>query len=320
MTKPDLLVIYPLAEPALEALARATNMHRVFDASDPAAVIAKAAEAVRGVAASYLRPMDKPFIDRLPKLEIIAGFGVGYDYIDVGYAAKKGIVVTNTPDVLTEEVADLTLGLMLATVRELPQADRYLRQGRWHEGEYPLTASLRGRRIGILGLGRIGKAIARRCEAFGLKLAYHGRHRQPSVDYPYYETLIALARDVDMLVVVAPGGAQSKHLVNRAVLEALGRDGILINVARGSVVDEAALIAALKARKIHWAGLDVYVGEPKINPAFLELDNVALFPHVGSAAVHTRDGMGQLVVDNLAAYAEGKPPKTPVAETPFKGW
>ena len=315
MTKPDLLVIYPLAEPALEALARTTNMHRVFDAPDPAAVIAKAAGAVRGVAASYEKAVDKAFIDSLPKLEIIAGFGVGYDYIDVGYAAKKGIMVTNTPDVLTEEVADLTLGLMLATVRELPQADRYLREGRWLKGDYPLTASLRGRRIGILGLGRIGKAIARRCEAFGLTIAYHGRHRQRDVDYPYYDTLVGLARDVDMLVVVAPGGTGTKHLVNRAVLEALGRDGSLINVARGSVVDEAALIAALKNKTIRAAGLDVFADEPNVPAELIAMDNVVLLPHVGSASVKTRTEMGQLVADNLIAWFAGKEPLTPVPET-----
>jgi lactate dehydrogenase-like 2-hydroxyacid dehydrogenase len=315
MTKPDLLVIYPLAEPALEALAKATNMHRVFDAPDPAAVIAKAAGAVRGVAASYEKAVDKTFIDSLPKLEIVAGFGVGYDYIDVGYAAKKGIMVTNTPDVLTEEVADLTLGLMLATVRELPQADRYLREGRWLKGDYPLTASLRGRRIGILGLGRIGKAIARRCEAFGLTIAYHGRHRQKGVDYPYYDTLVGLARDVDMLVVVAPGGTGTKHLVNRAVLEALGRDGSLINVARGSVVDEAALIAALKSKTIRAAGLDVFADEPNVPAELIAMDNVVLLPHVGSASVKTRTEMGQLVADNLIAWFAGKGPLTPVPET-----
>ena len=315
MNKPDVLVIYPLAEPALEALARAANMHRVFDAPEPNTVIAKSAGDIRGVAASYEKPVDKAFIDGLPKLEIIAGFGVGYDYIDVGYAAEKGIVVTNTPDVLTEEVADLTLGLMLATVRELPQADRYLRQGRWRKGDYPLTASLRGRRVGILGLGRIGKAIARRCEAFGLKVAYHGRRRQAGVDYPYYETLVALARDVDMLVIVAPGGAGTRHLVDRTVLEALGRDGILINVARGSVVDEAALIAALKSKTIRAAGLDVFADEPNVPAELIAMDNVVLLPHVGSASVKTRTAMGQLVADNLIAWFAGKGPLTPVPET-----
>ncbi len=316
MTKPDLLVIHPLAEPALDTLAKATIMHRVFDAPDPNATIAKAAGAARGVAASYLRPVDRPFIDALPKLEIIAGFGVGYDYIDVAYAARKGIVVTNTPDVLTEEVADLTLGLMLATVRELPQADRYLREGRWLGGEYPLTASLRGRRVGILGLGRIGKAIARRCEAFGLDVAYHGRRRQPEVGYAYHDTLVGMARAVDMLVVVAPGGADTKNLVDAAVLEALGRDGILINVARGSVVDETALIAALRNKVIRAAGLDVFADEPNVPAALVAMDNVVLLPHVGSASVATRTAMGQLVADNLVAWFAGKGPLTPVPETP----
>jgi lactate dehydrogenase-like 2-hydroxyacid dehydrogenase len=314
MNKPDVLVIHPLAPSVLEGLGKAATIHRVFDAPDAGAVIAKAAAAIRGVAATYDKPMDKRFIDSLPKLEIIAGFGVGYDYIDVKHAATKGIMVTNTPDVLTEEVADLTLGLMLATARELPQADRYLREGRWLKDHYRLTASLRGRRVGILGLGRIGKAVARRCEAFGLQVAYHGRHRQKGVDYPYYDTLTALARDVDMLVIVAPGGAETKHLVDHAVLEALGRDGILINVSRGSLVDEAALIAALQNKTIRAAGLDVFANEPNVPAALIAMDNVVLLPHVGSASVKTRTEMGQLVADNLIAWFAGKGPLTPVPE------
>ena len=181
-------------------------------------------------------------------------------------------------------------------------------------------ASLRDRNVGIAGFGRIGKAIARRLEAFGLEVSYFGRKPQAGVSNRYYDDLVAMARDVDTLILVIPGGPATANLVNAAVLEALGPRGILINMARGSVVDEAALIAALKARKILRAGLDVYVGEPNINPAFLELDNVTLLPHVGSASNHTRDAMGQLVVDNLVAFAEGRPPKTPVPETPFRGW
>jgi lactate dehydrogenase-like 2-hydroxyacid dehydrogenase len=179
---------------------------------------------------------------------------------------------------------------------------------------------LRDRSIGIVGLGRIGKAIARRCEAFGLPVSYFGRHQQSDVAFRYYDDLVAMARDVDTLIVVTPGGPATQNLINAAVLEALGPRGILVNVSRGSVVDETALINALQQRKILAAGLDVFLNEPKINPAFLELDNVTLFPHVGSASVHTRNQMGQLVVDNLAAFAAGKPPKSPVPETPFKGW
>jgi lactate dehydrogenase-like 2-hydroxyacid dehydrogenase len=257
-----------------------------------------------------------------PKLKIISNFGVGYDSIDVPAAARRGVIITNTPEVLTEEVADTALGLLLSTVREFYRAEQWLREGRWaKEGDYRLTpASLRDRSVGIVGLGRIGKAIARRLEAFGVPVAYFGRNRQAGVSYRYFGDLVAMARDVDTLMVVTPGGPATQNLINAAVLNALGSRGILINISRGSVVDEAALIEALRKRTILAAGLDVFQNEPSLNPAFLELDNATLFPHLGSASQHTRDAMGQLVVDNLTAFAEGKPPKTPVPETPFKGW
>jgi lactate dehydrogenase-like 2-hydroxyacid dehydrogenase len=266
--------------------------------------------------------VDGAFMGRFPNLRIVGNFGVGYDSVDAAAAAKRGVIVTNTPDVLTEEVADTTLGLLLGTVREFYEAERWLRDGRWaREGDYRLTlASLRDRSVGIVGLGRIGKAIARRLEAFGVPVSYFARNRQPRVAYRYYGDLIALARDIDTLIVVTPGGPATENLINAAVLQALGPRGILINVSRGSVVDETALIEALRKRTIFAAGLDVYRNEPNLDPAFLELGNVTLFPHLGSASQHTRNAMGQLVVDNLAAFATGKPPLTPVAETSFKGW
>jgi lactate dehydrogenase-like 2-hydroxyacid dehydrogenase len=255
---------------------------------------------------------------KFPKLEIISSFGVGYDHVDAKWAGEHGIVVTNTPDVLNEEVADTALGLLLCTVRELPQAERYLRAGKWVNGEeYRLTPSLRGRRAGVVGLGRIGKAIARRLEAFGLPVAYHGRNAQPGVAYRHYPDLIEMARDVDVLIVITPGGAATRHLINAKVLEALGPNGILINVSRGSVVDQDALIAALTARKILAAGLDVYAHEPHVPPELIAMDNVVLLPHVGSGSVSTRDAMNQLVIDNLIAWAAGKKPLTPVPETPW---
>jgi lactate dehydrogenase-like 2-hydroxyacid dehydrogenase len=323
MAKPALLTTGAMMDLIERGIDKSFTVHRLHQATDSEALLAKIAPEVSAICTGSHTGVktDAALMARFPKLKIVGNFGVGYDSIDVATAAKRGVVVTNTPDVLTEEVADTTFGLLLRTVRELYEAEKWLRDGRWaKEGDYRLTASLRDRSVGIVGLGRIGKAIARRCEAFRMPISYFGRNPQAGVSYRYYKDLVAMARDVDTLIVVTPGGAGTQNMINAAVLDALGPRGVLINMARGSVVDEAALIAALKARKIHWAGLDVYVSEPKINPAFLELDNVALFPHVGSAAVHTRDGMGQLVVDNLAAYAEGKPPKTPVAETPFKGW
>ena len=265
---------------------------------------------------------DDAFMARFPKLKIVSNFGVGYDSIDVVAAKARGVIVTNTPDVLTEEVADTALGLLLMTVREMSKAENYLRAGRWaREGDYPLSsASLRDRKVGIIGLGRIGKAIAKRCEAFGLPVSYYGRRPQPDVSYCYYGDLVALARDVDTLIAVIPGGPTTKNIVNWAVREALGPRGIFVNVARGSIVDEAALIKALETKTIHSAGLDVFASEPSFNQEFLRLDNAVLLPHIGSASVLTREQMGQLVVDNLAAYAARKTPPSPVVETPFGTW
>ncbi len=273
---------------------------------------------VRGVAmAGNHKRFDADLMDRLPKLEIIANFGVGYDSIDANAAAERNIIVTNTPDVLTEEVADLAVGLLLCTVRELPQADRHLRAGKWLSAGYPLTTSLRTRKVGIVGLGRIGKAVARRLAAFDLPIAYHGRTRQEDVPYRHYPSLVKMAEDVDTLVSVAPGGASTHHIINAEVLKALGPDGILINVGRGSVVDEQALVAALQGKVIRSAGLDVFEDEPRVPAELIAMDHVVLLPHVGSGTHHTREGMGQLQVDNLVNWFAGKGPVSPVAETPW---
>jgi lactate dehydrogenase-like 2-hydroxyacid dehydrogenase len=263
---------------------------------------------------------DEAYMRQFPKLEIISSFGVGYDNIDAKTAARLGVIVTNTPGVLDDEVADTTLGLMLMTVRQLPQAERYLRAGLWHaNGAYPLTPSMKGRVVGILGLGRIGKAIAKRVSAFGLDVIYHGRHPQEGVAYRYYSSLVEMAKACDILVIVAPGGPGTRHIVNAEVLNALGPDGVLINVARGSLVDEKALIEALRSHKILAAGLDVYENEPNVPAELVALDNAVLLPHVGSASVKTRQAMADCVVDNLFAWADGKPPLTPVPETPWSG-
>jgi lactate dehydrogenase-like 2-hydroxyacid dehydrogenase len=276
---------------------------------------------VRAMAVSAMLPVDDALMARLPNLDIIASFGVGYDHVEVAAAARRGIVVTNTPDVLTEEVADTAIGLLLSTVRELPQAERYLRAGKWRERPFPLSrATLRNRTVGMVGMGRIGMAIAGRLEAFGTPIAYHTRHARPDLPYRHYPDLIDMARAVDVLVVIVPGGAATRNMINAPVLEALGPDGILINVARGSVVDEDALIAALQQRKILSAGLDVFAREPEVPAALIALDNVVLLPHVASASVFTREKMDQLVVDNILAWAAGKPPLTPVPETPWGAW
>jgi lactate dehydrogenase-like 2-hydroxyacid dehydrogenase len=256
---------------------------------------------------------------RLPKLEIVASFGVGYDHIDAKWAGEQGIVVTHTPGVLDDEVADVAMALMIMTVRQLPQAERALRAGEWLKAPFPLTASLRGRTLGILGLGRIGKTIARRAEAFELTVVYHGRHAQPGSPYRYYRSLTAMAQACDVLLVAAPGGPETEHIVNAEVLSALGPDGVLINIARGSLVDERALIEALRSGAILAAGLDVFENEPDVPAELIALDNAVLLPHVGSASVRTRRAMAQCVVDNLLAWSQGQPPLTPAPETPWRG-
>jgi lactate dehydrogenase-like 2-hydroxyacid dehydrogenase len=258
---------------------------------------------------------DAALFDLLPNLEIVSSFGVGYDNVDAEAAAMRGIVVTNTPGVLDEEVADLAVGLLLATVRQIPQGDRHVREGRWAERPFPLSPTLRGRRVGIVGLGGIGKAIARRLDGFGVDIAWHGRRAQPDVAYPYHPTLPGLAEASDVLIVIVPGGPGTRHLINEAILAALGPDGILINVSRGSVVDEQALVAALQSRTILAAGLDVYEDEPHVPEALTAMPQLVLLPHVGSATAHTRDAMGKLVSDNLAAWFQEGRPLTPVAES-----
>ena len=317
--KLDCLLPLPLLPLTMEALDREFTVHRLWQVDDKDAMIARLAPTTRFVAAGGHAGIDGALMDRMPGIEIVANFGVGYDTIDVKAAEQRGIIVTNTPDVLNEDVADIAIGLLIATVRELPQADRYLRSGQWPAANYPLTrATLRGRSLGIAGLGRIGKAIAKRAEAFGLSIAYYGRSRQDDVAYAYHDSILSLAKAVDTLVLILPGGPATRNLVNAEVLEALGPNGILINVARGTVVDEPALIEALRKGTILSAGLDVFAEEPKVPEALIAMDNVVLLPHVGSATQHTRAAMGQLLVDNLTSWRDGKGPLTPVPETPWK--
>lgn len=249
---------------------------------------------------------------RFPKLEIIAVFGVGYDGIDVAAARERGVRVTNTPDVLTDEVADLAIGLMLALSRRMVFADRHVRSGDWLKGAFPLTHKVSGSRLGMLGLGRIGQAIARRAEGFDMSIAYTARSQKPGLPYAFYPTPQALAREVDFLVVATFGGPSTRGLVNAEVLNALGPKGYLINIARGSVVDEPALVAALQEKRIAGAGLDVFVDEPKVPAALLAMDNVVLTPHMGSGTVETRAAMANLACANLVAHFDGKPLLTPI--------
>lgn len=270
---------------------------------------------VRGIAA--FGGINAALIDALPNLEIIANFGVGYDSVDARHAAQRGVMVTNTPDVLTEEVADTAIGLLINTIRDLPRAETWLRDGSWaRNGNYPLSRlTLRGRSVGIFGMGRIGLAIARRLEAFGLPIAYHNRRRVEGLAYEYHGTLKGLAEAVDTLISVAPGGASTEKAVNAEILSVLGPNGVFVNIGRGSTVDEAALAAALANGTIAAAGLDVFADEPNVSPALLAAPNTSLLPHVGSASEHTRRAMADLCVDNLISwFSEGRA-LTPVPET-----
>ena len=318
--KADVIVIGVPKKLIVEGLKAAFNVHVLAEAKNTDALIAEIGPRIRGAAVTGAPDkMDGALMARCPRLELVSSFGVGYDNIDVKYAAAHGITVTNTPDVLNEEVADTALGLLLCTVREFHKATNFLREGKWLQGQYPLSkATLRDRTVGMVGMGRIGKAIAHRLEAFGVPVVYHSRNPQTGVSYKYYPRLVDMARDVDTLIVITPGGVATKHLINAQVLDALGPNGIVINMARGTVIDDAALIKALKEKKIYGAGLDVFVNEPQVPPEYLALENVTLFPHLGSSTVHTRRKMEQLVVDNLLAWGAGRPPLTPVPETPPK--
>ena len=275
---------------------------------------------LRGMAVTYHTvAANRDSLARFPKLEIIASFGVGYDHVDAAYAREHDIMVTNTPDVLTEEVADVTMGLLISTLREFLKADRYVRSGLWQTQNYPLSVgSLRDRKIGIVGMGRIGQAVGRRIEASRVPVSYHSRKPAAGVSYRHYADLVEMAKAVDTLIVIVPGGASTNKMINAEVMKALGPRGVIINVARGSVIDEQALVAALKSGTILAAGLDVYEREPNVPDELKAMQNVVLLPHIGSASVVTRNAMDQLVVDNLKAWFAGKPPLTPVAETPIK--
>ncbi|WP_026616175.1 2-hydroxyacid dehydrogenase [Ensifer aridi] len=316
MSRPRILVPGKINERVLERLPEMFDTVRI-ERADMALVTAEMAD-VAGIAVSGRLPVD--LMDAFPKLEIVANFGVGYDGVDVARAAARGVVVTNTPDVLTEEVADTAIGLLINTVRLLPQAEQWLRQGRWvGDGAFPLSPlSLRGRKVGLFGLGRIGLAIARRLEAFGLSIAYHTRTPREGLAFAYHPTLRGLAEAVDTLIVIVPGTPSTLKAINADVLAALGSQGVLINVGRGSTVDEAALVAALQNGTIAGAGLDVFENEPHVPEALLALPNVTLLPHVASASVVTRNAMADLVVDNLKAWFSTGEPLTPVVETPFR--
>ena len=309
--KPDILVLRGMRPSVMAALEAAYTVHRYWERPE---MLAEIGPSVRGVATNGGYGLPAEVLEACPKLEIVASYGVGYDAIDIEACRARGVRVSNTPDVLNDAVAEMTIGLMIALCRRIPHYEAYLKAGRWlGEGEPPLTGELTGRVCGILGLGRIGKEIARRAQAMKMQVVYHGRSRQAHEPYPYYADLVAMARDADWLVVIAPGSPETRHIVDRKVMEALGPGGSLVNVARGSLVDEEALIACLTEGKLGGAALDVFADEPRVPEALMALPNVVLSPHMGSATEKTREGMGDLVVRNLAAHFAGRPLLTPVA-------
>jgi lactate dehydrogenase-like 2-hydroxyacid dehydrogenase len=313
VTNPVLLMLgsYPAAD--MEELKKHFNILKFWEERDPTAFIAAYAGDIRAIATRGDLGAKRDLINQLPNLEVIGCFGVGVDGIDLAACRERGVKVANTPDVLTEDVADLALALMLSIARQIPQADAYTRAGAWANGSFPLLTRMNGKRLGILGLGRIGLAIAKRAEGFSMSIGYHTRQPRPECAYTYYPTSVELARNSDFLVVIVPGGSATDKLVDAKMLTALGPKGFLINVARGSVVDEEALLTALEKKTIAGAALDVFWNEPNINPRFFKLENVVLHPHGGSGTVETRAAMGKLVRDNLTAHFAGKPLLTPVA-------
>lgn len=310
--RPDVLVTQEMMPHVMAALERDYNLHRLYTATDRDAFLAELGDRVRGIATGH-SGADAKLIDALPKLEIISAFGVGTDLIDVAHARQRGVIVCNTPSVLDDDVANLTIALLLAATRKVVAYDRYVREGRWvAEGNPPLTRTIAAAKIGLLGMGRIGQTIAEKLKVFRCDIAYHTRTKRPELPYRHYADLVSLAKDCSALIVIVPGGRATEKIVGRAVLDALGPEGILINVARGSVVDEAALVAALRDGRLGGAALDVFVDEPNVPQELFAMENVVLQPHQGSATVETRRAMGDLVIDNLAAHFAGKPPLTPL--------
>jgi len=312
MSKPEILLIGAYPESDMVALEAHYIVHRYWQAEDKQALLAQIAPDIRAIATRGDLGVSADVMAALPKLEIVACYGVGTDAIDLAYTQKHHIHVTNTPDVLTGDVADMAVGLLLAAARQIPQAQAHVRSQGWHQQPMPLVTRVHGKQVGIVGLGRIGRAVARRLTGFECDIGYFGRRKQPDLPYHFYSDLIELAQFSEFLIVTLAASETTQNLIDADVLRALGPQGIFINVSRGSVVDETALLHALETGAIKGAGLDVFWNEPQIDPRFIALDHVVLQPHHASATVETRRAMGQLVQDNLAAHFSGKALLTPV--------
>jgi lactate dehydrogenase-like 2-hydroxyacid dehydrogenase len=308
---PNVLLLSPVRPSVLEALQTGYTVHRFYEETDPSGWLAAHGGTIDAVVTAGHYGIPSDVLAALPALRIIAINGVGYDKVDLETARARGIRVTNTPDVLTDDVADLAVGLTIALMRRLPQADAYLRAGSWSKGDMPLSRKVSGKRFGIMGLGRIGQAVAQRLAAFNGTIGYTSNTAK-EVPYTRYPDVLQLAAASDVLVVCAAASPATRRVIDRAVLDALGPNGALVNIARGSIVDEPELVAALQEGRLGGAALDVFENEPNVPAALMTLPNVVLTPHIASATDETRGAMGQLALDNLAAFFAGKPLPTPV--------
>ena len=311
--KPQILTVSRLPPVYLDALHAIYTVHDRLHESDPAA-FERTAPHIVAIAASGESKVPADLMARLPALKLVSVMGVGYDGVDVAAAKERGVMVTHTPDVLNDEVADTAIGLMLCAARQLPAADRHVRAGQWLNGPMALSRKMTGARLGIVGMGRIGKAIAHRAQAFSMSVAYTARSAKTDLPYAFFSTPAELAAHSDFLVLITPGGAATRKMINAEVLHALGPKGILVNVARGSVVDEAALIDALQSGALGGAALDVFEDEPRVPQALMDMPHVVLAPHIGSATRETRQAMADLALNNLGAHFAGQPVLTPVPE------
>jgi lactate dehydrogenase-like 2-hydroxyacid dehydrogenase len=312
--RPELLVVAPIYPPALAALEREYTLHKLWLAPDPDALVAEVAERVRGVVTVGSIGLAPGRIESLPGLEIIGCFGTPRGTVDLAAAKARGVVVTNTPDSITEAVADIAIGLVLSVMRKIAETDRFVRAGRWPAALPPMGTGLGGKTCGIIGLGAIGGGVARRAQACGMAVCYHGPREKPGVPYAYCADLEDTARRADCLVVSCPLTPKTRGLIGSRVLDALGPGGFLVNVARGPVVDEAALISALEAGRIAGAGLDVYWDEPHVPSALLAMENVVLTPHIGSSTLEVREARGEKLLANLRAHFAGKPVPYPLTD------
>ncbi|GJV31024.1 hydroxyphenylpyruvate reductase [Tanacetum coccineum] len=308
----SVLLTYPMSSYLEQQLDNRYTLFRLWTIPDRPTFLNQHATSIRAVVGNTTIGADKELIDSLPGLEIVSSFSVGLDKVDLEYCKEKGIKVTNTPDVLTDDVADLAIGLMLATLRGICECDRFVRSGSWKHGDFKLTTKFTGKNVGILGLGRIGTAIAKRAEAFSCPVSYYSRTQKPELKYKYFPSVVELASYCEILVVACPLTEETRHIINREVINALGPKGVLINIGRGALVDEPELVSALVYRRIAGAGLDVFENEPNVPEELFCLDNVVLLPHVGTSTVETEDAMADLVVVNLDAHFSKKPLLTPV--------